>query len=140
MGECGTCDRKRASNAAAVARRRAEEAAELAAQFPAPASDSFEDEPWRGRAACRTSDPEDWFPVSTSGARVRTVVLARRYCAGCPVLRDCAHDAMANRDAEGIRAGVLLSSGSPYRPSAAALGGLRSVVETGLIPGQVAGR
>lgn len=44
---------------------------------------------WRDRAACRSTDPELFFP-STSGAGAQRLQRhAKAVCATCPVLADC---------------------------------------------------
>ena len=48
------------------------------------------DDGWRARAACRTSDPEVFFPVAEDGPELeQAVARAKRICAGCPVLAEC---------------------------------------------------
>src|SRR2546429_4670702 len=44
---------------------------------------------WWSRAACRSADPELFFPVSAAGpSRVETAA-AKAVCAGCDVRREC---------------------------------------------------
>ncbi|WP_082375743.1 WhiB family transcriptional regulator [Pseudonocardia sp. HH130629-09] len=48
------------------------------------------DHGWRAHAACRTADPETFFPVAENGPELdRAVATAKRICAGCPVLAEC---------------------------------------------------
>lgn len=63
---------------------------------------------WHTRAACLgmpTADWDPWYPPSDiydpPGA-------ARRICAGCPVRRLCAQEALDTREKFGVRAGVWL--------------------------------
>ncbi|GAA1392073.1 hypothetical protein GCM10009613_35860 [Pseudonocardia kongjuensis] len=45
---------------------------------------------WRSRAACRTADPETFFPVAEAGRALdREVARAKRVCDGCPVQPEC---------------------------------------------------
>ena len=45
---------------------------------------------WRARAACRTSDPEIFFPVAENcTAYDEAVAAAKRVCARCPVQAEC---------------------------------------------------
>lgn len=46
---------------------------------------------WRDRAACRTEDPELFFPVGDpeSGPVVEQVAAAKAVCARCPVVGEC---------------------------------------------------
>lgn len=60
---------------------------------------------WRDRALCAGR------PLSEAHPHVRgdqRVTAARRYCAGCPVVAECAADALTFRDTGIIRAGVWL--------------------------------
>jgi WhiB family redox-sensing transcriptional regulator len=44
-------------------------------------------ENWRSLAACRSADPDLFFPISSSGQSVAQVAEAKAICAGCPVLQ-----------------------------------------------------
>ncbi len=45
---------------------------------------------WRHRAACRSVDPEVFFPASVAGPAFRTrVEVAKAVCSGCPVREAC---------------------------------------------------
>ena len=59
---------------------------------------------WMALGACRSTDPELHFPEGdeSSKATRRQVAKAKRVCAGCPVLSDCARYAVD----EDIRFGV----------------------------------
>jgi hypothetical protein len=49
-----------------------------------------QDDGWRARAGCRTSDPEVFFPVAEYGVELeQAVARAKRICAGCPVVAEC---------------------------------------------------
>jgi WhiB family transcriptional regulator, redox-sensing transcriptional regulator len=50
---------------------------------------------WMINAACRTKDPETWFPVSEIGPGATQVAEAKAVCAGCPVREDCLEFALA---------------------------------------------
>ena len=60
---------------------------------------------WQDRAACARHrlDPE---PPYGAGAGLLIHRYAAAYCAGCPVLAECARDALAHRDIGVVRAGV----------------------------------
>jgi hypothetical protein len=63
---------------------------------------------WETRAACRDTDPEQFFPASddyTTGAAARALIAAGRVCAGCPVRRECLTYAVESGQAYGIWAG-----------------------------------
>lgn len=44
---------------------------------------------WRDQAACRTADPELFFPVGKGAPSKRQENEAKKVCADCPVLADC---------------------------------------------------
>jgi WhiB family redox-sensing transcriptional regulator len=44
---------------------------------------------WRNRAACRTEDPELFFPVSDVGPGAAQTAEAKAVCAHCPVQAKC---------------------------------------------------
>lgn len=66
---------------------------------------------WRLSAACRDTLPEAWdrdegaFGGSPSGVPAWQVEM----CLGCPVLADCAADALEHRDKHTVRATVALA-------------------------------
>jgi WhiB family transcriptional regulator, redox-sensing transcriptional regulator len=61
---------------------------------------------WQLEAACRTEDPELFFPVGQSGPAKLQVRRAMEICAGCPVRRDCLSDALAAGDTSGVWGGT----------------------------------
>lgn len=60
---------------------------------------------WRERAACRTADPELFFPTATApgAAAQRRNREAKAICGRCPVLAECLSWAMT----EGLDYGVF---------------------------------
>lgn len=44
---------------------------------------------WRALAACRTADPELFFPVGSAGPMLPQIERAKRICRACPVQSDC---------------------------------------------------
>lgn len=61
---------------------------------------------WVERAACRNSDPELFFPVSTTGPAAGQVAEARAVCASCPVRAECLDWALNTGQADGIWGGT----------------------------------
>lgn len=61
---------------------------------------------WRAAGACRSADPDLFFPVSTSGRAITQIETARRLCASCLVKRECLDFAMDTMEAEGIWGGT----------------------------------
>ena len=61
---------------------------------------------WRPFAACRSVDPELFFPVSSTGASLQQTADAKAICAGCPVRRQCLSFALGTRQTHGIWGGM----------------------------------
>lgn len=63
-------------------------------------------DPWTEQSSCsRAKDPDAWFP--TSAAHLRTEPI--RICSNCPVIAQCAAEAVSSHEIYGIRAGVYLN-------------------------------
>ena len=61
---------------------------------------------WRTRAACRSVDPELFFPTAETGpVHDAQVAGAKAVCAGCPVRAECLDEALV-RIPEGIAGGT----------------------------------
>jgi WhiB family redox-sensing transcriptional regulator len=63
-------------------------------------------ENWRSAAACRSVDPELFFPVSATGKSQEQATEAKRICAGCRVQRECLSFALRTLQAYGIWGGT----------------------------------
>jgi WhiB family redox-sensing transcriptional regulator len=63
-------------------------------------------EHWTDLAACRSADPELFFPVSTSGPALDQVAEAKQVCASCPVASDCLAWALRAGESAGIWGGT----------------------------------
>jgi WhiB family redox-sensing transcriptional regulator len=62
---------------------------------------------WRRAAACRSYDPDLFFPVSPAGApNERQVAAALAVCTRCPVRAACLDFALRTRQAHGVWGGV----------------------------------
>ncbi|MGH3169119.1 MAG: WhiB family transcriptional regulator [Trebonia sp.] len=61
---------------------------------------------WREAAACRSAEPELFFPVSAVGQSAAEAERAKAVCARCPVRRECLQFALATRQAYGIWGGM----------------------------------
>ncbi|MFG2357328.1 WhiB family transcriptional regulator [Streptomyces sp. NPDC048521] len=61
---------------------------------------------WRTWAACRSEDPELFFPISEDGASRLQIEQARRICRRCPVQLECRTWALRNREYEGVWGGL----------------------------------
>jgi WhiB family transcriptional regulator, redox-sensing transcriptional regulator len=86
---------------------------------------------WRSRSACRSADPELFFPLSAAAACQPQIDRAKAICARCPVRQECLIYASVTRQVYGIWGGTTEeeryqlrqpASGSPAgglkRPSA----------------------
>ena len=63
-------------------------------------------EDWRSAAACRSADPDLFFPVSDPGASLAQAAEAKAICAGCPVHRQCLAFALRTGQIHGIWGGL----------------------------------
>lgn len=88
---------------------------------------------WRDRAACRSQDPELWFPVGDSGPALVQVAAAKAVCGSCPVAGECLAFALVALP-EGIAGGLTAHERRDLRadrdqaaetPVSAAVGALR---------------
>lgn len=78
-----------------------------------PATPKWWNDPAR---KCAGTPTEFWFPLDTNRGRRNfsrdsDMGRARALCEACPFLIECADDVLEHGDRNGIRAGVLLSSG-----------------------------
>jgi WhiB family redox-sensing transcriptional regulator len=63
-------------------------------------------EAWRGRSACRDSDPDVFFPIGTTGPALEQIETARRICTACLVTDECLEFALATNQEAGILGGT----------------------------------
>jgi WhiB family redox-sensing transcriptional regulator len=68
---------------------------------------------WRLAAACRSADPELFFPISSSGPALAQIAAAKAICAGCRVRRECLAFALRTCQRHGIWGGMSVSTGAP---------------------------
>jgi WhiB family transcriptional regulator, redox-sensing transcriptional regulator len=61
---------------------------------------------WRSAAACRSSDPDLFFPVSSAGIAQREIAEALAVCARCAVQAPCREFALRTRQQHGIWGGM----------------------------------
>jgi WhiB family transcriptional regulator, redox-sensing transcriptional regulator len=61
---------------------------------------------WRRLSACRSVDPELFFPVSSAGRSLEQVAEAKEVCARCLVRRQCLAFAMRTGQLHGIWGGL----------------------------------
>jgi WhiB family transcriptional regulator, redox-sensing transcriptional regulator len=61
---------------------------------------------WWSRAACLTSDPDLFFPVSSSGPALSQVRRAKAICARCEIRQPCFDYALESGPIQGIWGGT----------------------------------
>ncbi len=62
---------------------------------------------WRGDGACRTADPDLFFPIAVgTHVAAKQIARAQRICAGCSVRQQCLDFAMRTREQAGIWGGT----------------------------------
>jgi WhiB family transcriptional regulator, redox-sensing transcriptional regulator len=61
---------------------------------------------WRSAAACRSADPELFFPISAFGQALEQAAEAKAICVSCHVRRQCLTFALRTRQAHGIWGGM----------------------------------
>jgi WhiB family transcriptional regulator, redox-sensing transcriptional regulator len=61
---------------------------------------------WRDDAACRSADPDLFFPIGSTGPALRQIDQAKRICQACPVRGRCLTSALEHGLAFGIWGGT----------------------------------
>jgi WhiB family transcriptional regulator, redox-sensing transcriptional regulator len=61
---------------------------------------------WREAAACRDTDPELFFPISSHGQSRAQSARAKAFCTHCPVVRCCLDFALRTRQMHGVWGGM----------------------------------
>ena len=61
---------------------------------------------WRSAAACRSADPDLFFPISDSGPAREQTAEAKAICATCRVRRECLAFALRTGQVHGIWGGT----------------------------------
>ncbi|HET6910482.1 MAG TPA: WhiB family transcriptional regulator [Mycobacteriales bacterium] len=61
---------------------------------------------WTSRGACLTAEPEQFFPVGSSGISRLEVAAAKAICDRCPVMQPCRDYALQTRQAFGVWGGM----------------------------------
>lgn len=60
---------------------------------------------WRLRAACRSVDPDLFFPIGATGLAVEQIDSAKAVCTMCPVMDACLEYALATNQDSGVWGG-----------------------------------
>ena len=61
---------------------------------------------WRDDAACRTVDPELFFPVGNTGPALDQIERAKAVCGRCPVTEQCLQYALETNQDSGVLGGL----------------------------------
>ncbi|KES03999.1 transcription factor WhiB [Streptomyces toyocaensis] len=61
---------------------------------------------WRNIAACRTEDPDLFFPIGTSGPALMQAEQAKAVCRRCPVQEQCLQWALETGQSIGVWGGT----------------------------------
>jgi WhiB family redox-sensing transcriptional regulator len=79
----------------------------VALTFDRPVVHLYETDPdWRRHAACRSCNPDLFFPAGTTGAALHEIAAARAVCMACPVQSQCLRFALRTGQAYGIWGGT----------------------------------
>ncbi len=57
---------------------------------------------WRQFAACRSTEPDLFFPIGTTGPAVDQIESAKRVCRSCEVVDTCLDFALATNQESGV--------------------------------------
>jgi WhiB family redox-sensing transcriptional regulator len=61
---------------------------------------------WRLAAACRSAEPDIFFPLSSSGRSLDQIDRAKEVCAGCRVRAECLAFALRTNQVHGVWGGL----------------------------------
>jgi WhiB family transcriptional regulator, redox-sensing transcriptional regulator len=61
---------------------------------------------WRAQASCRSTDPDLFFPVGTTGPAVAQIEAAKAVCRTCPSQDPCLEFALESHQDSGIWGGT----------------------------------
>ena len=68
--------------------------------------ESLEADGWRADAACRSVDPDLFFPVGSTGAALDHIASAKAVCDGCSVKVPCLEFALTTNQDSGVWGGA----------------------------------
>jgi WhiB family transcriptional regulator, redox-sensing transcriptional regulator len=63
-------------------------------------------EEWLDASACRSEDPELFFPITASGPSTQQIEAAKAVCQRCGVQRECLHYALDSHQSYGVWGGT----------------------------------
>ncbi len=62
----------------------------------------WDSDDWRGRASCRDTDPDLFFPIGTTGPAVDQIEAAKAVCSVCEAQAECLEFALATNQESGV--------------------------------------
>jgi WhiB family redox-sensing transcriptional regulator len=68
--------------------------------------DTLSIENWRDAAACRSVEPDLFFPIGTTGTALDHIAAAKAVCATCPVTSACLEFALETNQDSGVWGGT----------------------------------
>ncbi len=66
----------------------------------------WDDNDWRQLAACRSTEPDLFFPIGTTGPAIDQIEAAKRVCRGCDAQEPCLDFALATNQESGVWGGT----------------------------------
>ncbi len=69
-------------------------------------SHDWDEDDWRGGAACRDTQPDLFFPVGTTGPAIDQIDAAKTVCCSCAVQPECLEFALATNQDSGVWGGT----------------------------------
>jgi len=73
---------------------------------PGTTSQAVHREEWLDAGACRSEDPELFFPITSSGPSAGQIAAAKAVCQGCGVQSQCLHYALESHQSYGVWGGT----------------------------------
>jgi WhiB family redox-sensing transcriptional regulator len=61
---------------------------------------------WRQVAACRSTEPDMFFPIGSTGGALDQIAAAKRVCASCEAMSACLDFALATNQESGVWGGT----------------------------------
>ena len=68
--------------------------------------ETFSTDSWRDAAACRSVEPDLFFPIGTTGTALDHIASAKAVCATCPVSPECLEFALETNQDSGVWGGT----------------------------------
>jgi WhiB family redox-sensing transcriptional regulator len=66
----------------------------------------WDKEDWRTAAACRSTEPDMFFPIGSTGNALDAIASAKRVCNACEAINPCLDFALATNQESGVWGGT----------------------------------